>query len=362
MLKAMKRSLLRASRAMGIESVLRDSEWRGQRLVILCYHSLSLRNEHEWNGPLFMRPEDFERRLEALRRGHWNVLPLGDAVRRLYTGELPERSVAITFDDGTYDVYKEALPRLQAYGFPATVYLTTYYCDNNLPVFPPVCSYMLWSCRDRKLRLKTVTGRDETVSLHTAEHRERALLDLLNFATEQGLGAIEKHELLRRLAHALDYDLESLCADRVLHIMKPGEVTEASGAGLDIQLHTHRHRTPLDPELFRQELRENRARIRALTGKDPSHFCYPSGFHRGEFIPWLKDEGVLSATVCETGIASVANSPWLLPRVVDHGGLSAIEFEAWLSGGVSILPRRRIHIHEVDRSGRALLPGRAVAL
>jgi peptidoglycan/xylan/chitin deacetylase (PgdA/CDA1 family) len=356
MLKELKRSVLRISRATGVESVLRDSRWRAERLVILCYHSLSLRNEHEWNGPLYMRPQDFEGRLEALRRGRWNVLPLGEAVQRLRAGDLPERSVAITFDDGTYDVYREAMPRLQAYGFPATVYLTTYYCDNNLPVFPPVCSYILWSRRGATLKMKTVTGSDDTLPLRTCAEREHALFQVLNFATDQRLDGYGKHELLGRLARAVGFDLDSLCAERLIHIMNPTEVAEASRAGLDIQLHTHRHRTPLDRALFQREIRENRARIAAMTGRDPDHFCYPSGFHRQEFIDWLAAEGVRSATVCESGIASARDNPWLLPRVVDHGGLSLIEFEGWLSGGVSLFPHRRIHVHEVDRSGRGLLP------
>lgn len=356
MLKALKRSLLRTARVVGLESAVRNSDWRRQRLVILCYHSISLRDEHEWNRPLYMPPAEFEARLERLKRGQWNVLPLDEAVRRLYAGELPERSVVITFDDGTYDVYARALPCLQAYGFPATVYLTTYYSDLNLPVFPPAVSYILWKRRTEELRLKQVTGRDETLRLLDAAQRERALITLLNDAADREMGGEEKHELLQRLARALRFDLDELCRDRILHIMNPREVAEASRSGLTMELHTHCHRTPLDPELFRREIRVNRARITEMTGRNPEHFCYPSGVHKPEFIGWLADEGVRSATVCESGIASAASNPWLLPRVVDHSGLSPLEFDGWLSGGISLFPHRRIYVHEVDRRGRAVLP------
>src|SRR5688500_17176361 len=183
MLKTLKLSLLRTARAVGLESAVADSEWRRQRLVILCYHSISLRDEHAWNQPLYMQPSDFEARLKRLKRGGWNVLPLDEAVHGLYAGELPERSVVITFDDGTYDVYRQALPRLQAYGFPATVYLTTYYSELNLPVFPPTCSYILWSSRHRTLQLKPLTGDDEALNLRDPAPRERALFSLLNFAS-----------------------------------------------------------------------------------------------------------------------------------------------------------------------------------
>lgn len=39
--------------------------------------------------------------------------------------ELPERVLAITFDDGYQSIYKEALPVLQKYGLTATVFLVT---------------------------------------------------------------------------------------------------------------------------------------------------------------------------------------------------------------------------------------------
>jgi peptidoglycan/xylan/chitin deacetylase (PgdA/CDA1 family) len=66
-----------------------------------------------------------EQRLGILRAGDYNVL-LGEALQRLFAKELPPRSVSITFDNGTYDFYKQAYPILKRYGFPVTVYQTTF--------------------------------------------------------------------------------------------------------------------------------------------------------------------------------------------------------------------------------------------
>ena len=127
MLATAKRSFLRASRRAGLFGLAARSRWRTQRLLILCYHGISIDDEHEWAPGLFMSPGDFEGRLRMLRDRKCNVLGLDDGIRRLYDGDLPPRSVVITFDDGTFDFHERAWPLLQAYEMPATVYLTTYY-------------------------------------------------------------------------------------------------------------------------------------------------------------------------------------------------------------------------------------------
>ena len=49
-------------------------------------------------------------RLQQLKDSRCTVLPLDEAITRLYGGDLPDRAVAITFDDGTADFYSQAFP------------------------------------------------------------------------------------------------------------------------------------------------------------------------------------------------------------------------------------------------------------
>jgi peptidoglycan/xylan/chitin deacetylase (PgdA/CDA1 family) len=140
----------------------------------------------------------------------------------------------------------------------------------------------------------------------------------------------------------LKIDYERLLSRRLLHLLKPEEVTELALAGVDVQLHTHRHRVPLDHDLFVREIEDNRDRIRAMTGNLAAHFCYPSGVYEAAFLPWLEELKVVSATTCETGFATRDSHPLLLPRLLDTSSLSTVEFEGWLAGVSAVLPRRRI--------------------
>jgi len=340
MLKSTKCAVLAALSSGGVYALAGHSSWRRRRLLILCYHGFSIDDEHEWDTSLYIPPALFEERLKMLSRA--NVLPLGEGLERLAQGTLPEMSVAITVDDGTYDFYARGWPLLAKYELPATVYLTTYYSDFRRPVFRLICSYMLWKNRGGMIEglAGTTSGIDGPLDLRTSEGRERTLVALDQYAQANQLSAREKDALAASLANRLGINYEALAARRFLQVMSPEEAQELAAAGCDIQLHTHRHRTPHDQVLFAREIEENRARIEAHTGRRAVHFCYPSGETAPEFLPWLRELGVKSAMTCEPGLASASAEPLLLPRLVDHAGLNRTEFEGWLAGVSAWLPHR----------------------
>jgi peptidoglycan/xylan/chitin deacetylase (PgdA/CDA1 family) len=341
-LKGIKRAALRSLKTAGAFRLVGGSNWRRRRLLILTYHGVSLDDEHLWRGALYLSPETFRSRMAALKRCGASVLPLGEAVQRLYANDLPERAVAITFDDGTYDFYARAHPVLNEFGFPVTLYLTTFYTEFNRPVFDTFGSYLLWKGRAGALDLVRLTGEGGRVELADDGAREATAAALRSFAAEQNLSAEEKDELLKRLAREVGADYDELASRRVLHLVNPSETRELADAGVDIQLHTHRHRTPKVRELFRREIDDNRAALRALTGQaDAVHFCYPSGVYDRAFLPWLAEAGVLTATTCDLGYATAESEPLLLPRLLDVSALSDLEFEGWVTGVSAALPRRR---------------------
>lgn len=343
MLKTIKRGTLRVLKNAGLFGIARNSEWRRHRLLILCYHGISIADEHEWDWAYYISPALFEQRLRMLRDGGYTVLGLGEAVERLYARTLPPRSVVLTFDDGLADFNLRARPLLEKYGFPATVYLSTYYCIDNKPVFPMFCGYVLWKARGRgSVAASDVLGEGVTNrwDLASAAGREAANHQLIRYAGEHHLSAAARDQLARRLARVLGVDYDDLVRRRILHLMTPDEVSEVARAGFDIQLHTHRHRTPNERALFVREIVDNRQHIAELAGGESAHFCYPSGVTRPEFLPWLAETGVVSATTCATGMATPTTEALLLPRVIDTANLDAVEFEGWLTGVGALLPKR----------------------
>jgi len=331
MLRTLRRAALQQLRNSGIFRLVADGSWRRQRLLILCYHGISRTDEHVWRPASYMQPEVFRQRLEILQRNSYNVLPLGEALTRLQAAELPPRSVAITFDDGGYDFYASAFPLIQTFAFPVTVYQTTYYSDYQKPIFNLVCSYILWKRRGRVLPAGKELGLSEPLDLRTGESRARIVRTLVLNAEARNLTGVQKNEEAAKLARLLDVAYDEIISRRMFQLMNTSERDQLASAGVDFQLHSHRHRTPLDQGLFRKEIQDNRRSLRQL-GEKAIHFCYPSGIYRQEFLSWLQMEGVVSATTCDAGLASRQSNFLLLPRLVDTSARSAVEFEAWLAG------------------------------
>jgi peptidoglycan/xylan/chitin deacetylase (PgdA/CDA1 family) len=98
-----------------------------ESIPILTYHSLD-----SSGSVISTAPEKFRLQMRNLSDASFTVIKLRDLVTRIRENrELPEKSVAITFDDGFQSVYDVALPVLKDYGYPATVFLVTSFCGKN---------------------------------------------------------------------------------------------------------------------------------------------------------------------------------------------------------------------------------------
>ncbi len=318
-------------RSVGGFSLVRNSYRRRNSLLILCYHGLSLGDEHEWQPSLFMTVQQFRSRLRYLRDAEAAVLPLGQALEMLRQGSLPPRSVVITFDDGFVDFAQNALPALSEFGFPSTLYLTTHYCKYRIPISNLVLDYVLWKSGHAAVELPEY-GIDEPMLLGNLQHRREVLQHLRHWMDSKKLDTAGKDEVARQIAKSLGVDYAAIHRRRMVQILSPEEVGKISKAGVDVQLHTHRHRIPLDPALFTKEIEDNRRAILEFTGRMPVHFCYPSGFYSAPFASWLKICGVKSATTCQNGLALRRSDQMKLPRLLDDSNLDDLRFESAVSG------------------------------
>ena len=177
------RLLLIPSLVFGLLAGFIAPSFAADHAVILMYHRFGEDQYPSTN----VRLEQFEEHLEVLAQGQYNVLPLDDIVAHLQSGEpLPDRTVAITIDDAYLSVYEQAFPRLQRYGFTATIFVATQPVDRGLR------GYMSWE-QLRELQAAGFGIGSQTRShphmhrLSVAENRDELAVSNDRFLTELGM-------------------------------------------------------------------------------------------------------------------------------------------------------------------------------
>lgn len=313
---SLKRTLLRLAGIAGLDALARRATAR--QLRILCYHGIWLLPGKSFGECLFVTPEQFERRMERLKRSGHPVLPLAEAVERLGADSLPDGAVAITIDDGWASTLTHMLPVLERLELPATLYATTWYSGRDLPVVNVAVHWLVRESKRTDFKAGAII----------------AGIDALPVA--QRLGA------LRRLGGSLGIGDEWLDR-RQFHIMTPAELAEAHRRGLDVQLHTHRHvdlATQVDA--LPREIEENRDFLRAALGDVPlDHFCHPTGSDHVRARAMLAAAGIKSSTLIAEGLNPPGADPLALRRLLDGRRVGEVEFDAYLSGTLHYLSRLR---------------------
>jgi peptidoglycan/xylan/chitin deacetylase (PgdA/CDA1 family) len=312
------------------------------KLRILCYHGFSLAGESAFRPKLFMEAKTFRRRMQFISDEGFPVLPLAEALTKLDKGNLPACSTVITIDDGFYSAKCLAIPALQKHSFPATLYVTTYYCAKQNPIFRLVMQYMFWRNQIAQLDLSMLTGTniDGITSLEDTSKKKRTLWEIIKYG-EATLDEAQRCNLARKLAAVLEVDYQMIVSTRLFNLMNLQELCDLAVAGIDIQLHTHRHNFPTEKGIASKEILDNKSVLEPVVGRKLRHFCYPSGLWSHQQWAWLSNQGIESAMSCDPGLNDTGTPRMALKRFLDGEHISQIEFEAEMTGFSELLRQAR---------------------
>lgn len=123
--------------------------------VILQYHHIS----DTTPAATSTSPKRFAGHLDYLAENGFEVVPLIELVQALKRGRsLPDKVVAITFDDGYSSIYDVAFPMLKSRGWPFTVFVNSQPHDNQLP------NFLSWE------QMRTMAAAGATIANHTRSH------------------------------------------------------------------------------------------------------------------------------------------------------------------------------------------------
>lgn len=329
----LKRALLEIAAISGAFAIARRSSARNLR--VLAYHGLWTTPGFQFGNRLFITPEQFRRRMIWLKNSGYPVLRLDEAVERLASGMLPDFATVITIDDGWRSTYTHMLPILEDLQLPATVYVTTWYVIHSAPVLNVALQYVMQRSPKSGFTWQPPARPPLVIRLSDPESRQRAAATITR-ALEDLPALDTRQEELRNICHLADVPTEPWWSEGQFHLMSPEEIGAARARGLDIQLHTHRHRevtTYIDA--LSRELSENReVLIAAGAGRELRHFCYPCGDYDENAGPVLSRAGIRSAMLCAQGTNPPGSDPYALRRFLDGRSICDREFQAYLAGAL----------------------------
>jgi peptidoglycan/xylan/chitin deacetylase (PgdA/CDA1 family) len=245
----------------------------GARLNILMYHAVT-------DAPLavpdwcFLSAERFAAQMRWLAEQPLDVRPLREAVADLGTGGLRRPTVALTFDDGFRNNVDVALPILERYRLPATIFLTTGVVDSARTLWPNRVvlavtrsekARLCWRGRDyplagREQKATTSAALQERIKASDGHDPDAAVADL-----EAALGVPVAPDVARTSPFAM---------------MDRRDIATARASGL-VTFGAHSVHHPilarLDDRRLAAEIEGSVRDVEALTGARADGFAYPNG-------------------------------------------------------------------------------------
>jgi peptidoglycan/xylan/chitin deacetylase (PgdA/CDA1 family) len=307
--------------------VLRRRLPRGRpRAIVLVYHRVGERGLDPWR--LTIDPKIFRGQMEALARD-WAPLSLAELVEGFTRRQLPERAVAVTFDDGYADNLETAAPILVDLGIPATLFVATDLVDaGGPPWWDQLASLLLEPARlPPTLALSSGGSRWHIPPLAAdergwprnapppweAEPRTRLRAFYEVWLTLRALDAPTRDAALEEIAEWAGMPRSSA---RVLLTWE--EICEfAALPGLAIGAHTLTH-----PDLrtcshqdARAEIASGADRLRARADIEVEQFAYPFGAWTRNVARLAADLGFRGAYTTDGDAISWSSSRHALPRL-----------------------------------------------
>ncbi|MHB8773325.1 MAG: polysaccharide deacetylase family protein [Syntrophales bacterium] len=214
-------------------------------------------------------PQVFRSQIEYLSR-EYNIIHLEEMVVGMESGKIPEKSVALTFDDGYRDNYEFAFPVLREFSAPATIFVTTGAID---------AGFMHWHRFDEAI-LQTTRPCVDLNEFGFGSHPTSTPEERINTLSilHHRLKTIDDAQLRRVIDSVARKNGGGYGEDR--QMLSWEEIREMQGSGLvTIGAHTVTHPilTKVPRKFAEEEIRKSGRRIREMTGRGADFFAYPNG-------------------------------------------------------------------------------------
>ena len=282
---------------------------RRQKLTILCYHRFSPTSDANDAIPANL----FELHLRYLKK-RFTVISFSDLSYILEGKLLVKNPLIVTVDDGYCDFAKVAMPLLEKYEVPATLFVTTRFVDGEIWLWPDIVTYAV--SRTPKTEIE-VFDSESPFLLRTPEEKELASTRIQNICKR--LAEEDKAEFLMELSDRLGVQIP---------LYPPAEFQPVSWKDLkhfdtrlvEVGSHTVTHPilSRVAAEHAQKEIEESKEYIENKLGREVLAFAYPNGMpgdYTTENKETLRETGYNYAVSCTFGFNTPDSDVFELKRI-----------------------------------------------
>lgn len=224
--------------------------------------------------------------------------------------ELPERSVAVTFDDGYSDIYENVLPFIKKHGYPVTVFLTSDCVKNQSVMWTDRLHQYFLRTTVKQIKLDIPDGVE--FYLRNFEERKKACLRIKEYLKSVDEG--EKHRIFDLLREKLSINVDD---DMPELMLTESQAVELNKSGVEIGSHsmTHPVLTKITGDKAREEIVISKAIIEKMIGSPVSCFSYPAGIYSAPIKNEVINAGYLYACGVGGGMVHMGDDIFALNRI-----------------------------------------------
>jgi peptidoglycan/xylan/chitin deacetylase (PgdA/CDA1 family) len=264
----LKRAISSSAHRTGLSRVL-ATRYRG-RGVIFFLHSVVDDVSSYPDDSLRCSVSGLARALQWLKNAGFEFLGLDEAVERLISGRTNPFAV-FTFDDGYADNLTHALPVMQRFEAPFTVYTTTGMLTREIDAWWFGLADLVR--RQSRLELRSLGRKFDCSTIEGKKHTFRAIEAAIH----------NDFEVLAHVKAAINeqrIDCSSLVDREALTLPQLRRLAQHPLVTIGGHTTTHRNLAQASPATVERELTENRKFLQDITGRPVQHFAYPFGHPR----------------------------------------------------------------------------------
>jgi peptidoglycan/xylan/chitin deacetylase (PgdA/CDA1 family) len=303
--------------------------WVFPGAVILGYHRIASPQVDVFASSV--SPENFYQQMEVLKRMA-DPQPMHGLVSKAQGGEGVAKIASVTFDDGYMDTLREAMPILEKFDIPGTVFVTTGYFGSEF-WWDELERLILGSASRPDILRLTHGDLKQDVHLKNDKLQDRKEMTILLARFLRPLDEVTRENKLSKIRTWLDI---SSTPDRFnARSLNPEEISAMARHGL-ISIESHSVSHPpmgsLSADQQFSELTNSKSNLEKITEKPVRGFAYPYGSRSRTTMGLVREAGysyACASTVNAVHKADLYDLPRIWPKDWD-GDRFEREIRRWL--------------------------------